>query len=69
MSPQISDDDQLFGPLPSGGNHPSKLMRRYLKNLQNNSVQISFGELFDNQSRFKLLAKKAEFDMINESNE
>lgn len=37
------------------------LMRRYLKNQKNNSVQIAFGPLFDSSSRFKVMAKKPEF--------
>lgn len=42
-------------------NRRDELMQRYLQNQKAMSVQIAFGELFDDQSRYKILAKKFEF--------
>ena len=41
-------------------------MQRYLLNQKTMSVQIAFGELFDDQSRYKIMAKKQEFPMITQ---
>ena len=47
--------------LPTGNDYTDKLMRRYLKNSKNKSVNIAFCDLYDSQSRYKILPKKPEF--------
>ena len=40
--------------------HSERLLRRYLRNLRSKAVQVSFGNMFDNQSRFKVAPRKQE---------
>ena len=45
--------------------HSTRLLRRYLRNLRSKTDQVSFGNLFDNQSRFKVAQKKPEVRQTN----
>ena len=40
--------------------HSERLLLRYLRNLRSKAVQVSFGNMFDNQSRFKVAPRKQE---------